>query len=84
MNYITTNVRLFADDYYRLKHEAAQKRASFSSVLRDKLAITGHKKRTKAQVARIMVRLREIGQENAKYTKNFNSLEALRQIRAEN
>lgn len=37
MNYITTNIRLPEEDYLRLKEEAAKKRTSFASVIREKV-----------------------------------------------
>lgn len=37
MNYITTNIRLLEEDYLRLKAEAARKRVSLASVIREKV-----------------------------------------------
>lgn len=37
MNYITTNIRIPEEDYFRLKEEAAKKRKSLSAVVRERI-----------------------------------------------
>lgn len=44
MNYITTNIRLPEEDYFRLKEEAAKRRKSLSAVIRERV---GSKKTSK-------------------------------------
>lgn len=39
MNYITTNIRIPEEDYFRLKEEAAKKRKSLSAVIREKVGV---------------------------------------------
>lgn len=81
MNYITTNIRLAEEDYIRLKAEAAQKRKSFAEVVRQK--ITKKKSAlTDRQVTTLLLELESVAEENAKSLKSFNSVEALREIRA--
>ena len=81
MNYVTTNIRISEEDYLRLKAEAAKKRKSFSAVVRERIKKDQKNKRTKANVEKIMKDLEKTAQENAKYTKGFDSVKALREIR---
>lgn len=80
INYVTTNIRIPEDDYLRLKAEAAKRRKSFASVVREKIGSKG-KTRSNAEVAKFMADLSKLGSENAKYTKGFDSVKALREIR---
>ena len=81
VNYVTTNIRISEEDYLRLKAEAAKKRKSFSAVVRERIKKDQKNKRTKANVEKIMKDLEKTAQENAKYTKGFDSVKALREIR---
>lgn len=80
MNYVTTNIRILEEDYLRLKAEAAKRRKSFSAVVREKVGARAEK-RSKIEVERMMQELDKIAEENAKYTKGFDSVRALREIR---
>jgi len=80
MNYITTNIRIPEEDYYRLKEEAARQRKSLAGVIREK--ITPKKKREKSP-EHLMRKIRVIAKQNAKYLKGWDSLKALREIRNE-
>jgi len=80
MNYVTTNIRISEEDYLRLKAEAAKKRQSLSAVVREKIGVK-EKGRSKAEVAKFMAEIEKLGKENAKYTKGFDSVKALREIR---
>ena len=80
MNYVTTNIRISEEDYLRLKAEAAKKRQSLSAVVREKIK-PKQKARTKAEVKKIMAETEKLARENAKYTKGFDSVKALREIR---
>lgn len=80
MNYVTTNIRIPEDDYLRLKEEAAKKRMSLAAIVREKIG-TQKRKKSPAEVARLMKELDEVAKENAKYTKGFDSVKALREIR---
>lgn len=82
MNYVTTNIRIPEEEYLRLKLEAAQKRKSLSAVIREKIGVGG-KRRSKAEVARLMEDLSKLARKNAKKLTGWNSLKALRRIRDE-
>lgn len=79
-SYVTTNIRIPEEDYLRLKAEAAKKRQSLSAVVREKIGAK-EKTRSKAEVAKFMAKLDKLAKENAKYTKGFDSVKALREIR---
>lgn len=79
-NYVTTNIRIPEEDYLRLKAEAAKTRKSLSAVVREKIKAK-QKVRSKAEIEKIMREVDKIAQENAKYTKGFDSVKALREIR---
>ena len=80
VNYVTTNIRISEEDYLRLKAEAAKLRTSLSAVVREKIK-SKQKTRTKAEVQKIMAETEKLARENAKYTKGFDSVKALREIR---
>lgn len=80
MDYITTNIRLPKEGYFRAKAEALRKRKSFSALVREKMEME-EKKLTSVEVDKIMATTRKIARENAKYTKGFDSVKALREIR---
>lgn len=80
MNYVTTNIRISEEDYLRLKTEAAQSRKSLSAVIREKIG-SKEKKHSNTEIEKIMTELDEIAKLNAKYTKKFDSVKALREIR---
>ena len=80
MNYVTTNIRISEEDYLRLKAEAAKQRTSLSAVVRERIK-SKQKTRTKAEVKKIMAETEKLARENAKYTKGFDSVKALREIR---
>lgn len=80
MDYVTTNIRLFKEDYQRLKSEAALKRKSLSAVIREKLTTEKHVM-TQTKVSKVLKDLDQLAQKNAKSLKGFNSIEVLREIR---
>ena len=80
MNYVTTNIRIPEQDYLKLKEEAAKKRKSFSAVVRERIKLKQNTT-TKDEVKKIMADLDKLAKENAKYTKGFDSVKALREIR---
>ncbi len=80
MNYVTTNIRISEEDYLRLKAEAAKNRKSLSAVIRDKIGST-EEKYSETQAESLLAELDSIAQKNAKYTKGFDSVKALREIR---
>lgn len=82
MNFVTTNIRLPEDDYFRLKNEAAQTRKSLAAVIRKKIGLQ-EKKRSKQKVAKIIAATRRHASEFSKHLKGFDSLKALSEIRNE-
>ena len=80
MNYITTNIRIPEEDYLRLKAEAAKKRTSLAGIIREKIQ---RGKIKKISPEALMKRIGRHAAENAKYTKGFDSVKALREIRYE-
>lgn len=80
MNYVTTNIRIPEEDYLRLKEEVAKRRKSFSAVVREKIEVK-KKACSEAEVKQFMKEVDKIAKENARYTKGFNSVAALREIR---
>ena len=79
-NFVTTNIRIPEEDYLRLKQEAARERKSLSAVIREKV-VTQSESHSGEEVDRIMVNIEKIAKKNAKYTKGFDSVKALREIR---
>jgi len=55
-NFVTTNIRLFEEDYLRLKEEAAKKRTSLSAVIREKVG--SKKKPSSKEYAKILLSLK--------------------------
>jgi len=80
MQYITTNIRLPKDKYFQLKQEAAKKRKSLAAIMREKMGIKDEAEK-KAEAEKLITEIRELAQKNAKYTKKFDSVKALREIR---
>ena len=80
MDYVTTNIRISEEDYLKLKAEAARKRKSLSAVIREKIK-TKEKTSSLVEAKRLMQDLDKIAKENSKYTKGFDSVKALREIR---
>ncbi len=83
MNYVTTNIRIPEEDYLRLKAMAAKKRRSLAAVIREKIGASD-KIRSEAEVEKLMAETRKLAERNAKILKGWDSLKALREIRAEN
>ena len=79
-NFITTNIRIPEEDYLTLKDEASRRRISLSAVIRDRIA-SKSEAHSGDEVEAIMNNIVEIAGKNAKYTKGFDSVKALRQIR---
>jgi len=80
MNYVTTNIRLPEEDYIRLKDQATRERKSLAEVIRVRLGVKT-RKRSKAQVRKLLVRIDKLAHENAKHLKGFDSLKVLREMR---
>ncbi|MDP3758644.1 MAG: hypothetical protein Q8Q86_02900 [Candidatus Daviesbacteria bacterium] len=83
MNFVTTNIRIPEEDYLRLKTEAAKKRRSLAAVIREKIGASD-KMRSEAEVERLMAETMIVAKRNAKILNGWDSLKALREIRAEN
>ena len=81
MNYITTNIRIPEEDYIRLKIEAAKKRKSFSGVVREKL--TNQNNHSKVHIDRLWKRRSHVAAKLGKQLKDFDIVQALREMRYE-
>ncbi|EKD90042.1 MAG: hypothetical protein ACD_32C00073G0003 [uncultured bacterium] len=77
MDFITTNIRLPEEDYRELKKEAYHRRISLSAVIREKLTAT----QIKSDPLSLISEVKKIAESNSKKLKNWNSLQALREIR---
>ena len=75
--YITTNIRLNQDDYFRLKEEAVKKRKSFAAVIREKIAT---KKTEKSPVDMIKL-VRKHATQSSKYLEGVDIVETLHNAR---
>ncbi len=80
MNYVTTNIRIPEEDYLKLKAEAAKNRKSLSAVIREKIG-SAEQMHSEAEAKSLLAELDKVAIENAKYTKGFDSVKALREIR---
>ena len=81
MNWVTTNIRFPEDLYMTLKAEAVRQRMSLAAVIRQRL--TDKKKRTPAQVARIMRQVKKLAEQNARESGVDSMSDALIQMRYE-
>ena len=81
MNYVTTNVRIPEADYLRLKAEAAQKRISFSAVVRNKIGAV--RKRSPEETEELISEFDKIAKKLGKKLKGFDIVAALREMRYE-
>lgn len=85
MNWIATNIRFPEDQYMKLKIKAAKERRSVAAVIREaaekvvKPAVKEEAKSSRTDA--FMKEIERIAKENAKYTKGFDSVKALREIR---
>lgn len=85
MNWIATNIRFPEDQYMKLKMKAAKERKSVAAVLREaaeqviKPQESQEEKNLRAD--KLMKEIEKVAKENAKYTKRFDSVKALREIR---
>ena len=80
MDYVTTNIRLYQEDYQRLKLEAAKTRQSLSAIIREKLS--GQKKsRSFSEVERLLARTEKLAEQNAKYLKGVYGTKTIREMR---
>lgn len=80
-NYVTTNIRISEEDYLRLKAEAAKKRTSFSAIIRQNI-VKRPMTHSKKEVEQMLKETDELAQENAKYTKGFDIVKTIREMRS--
>ena len=78
MNYVVTNIRLHEDDYLKLKQEAAKKRASLASIIRERIT---DKKSLKKSPDQIIKTIRRHAIENAKYLHDIDIVKTVREMR---
>lgn len=78
MNFVTTNIRFYEEDYLRLKTEAAKARVSLSEIVRQKIR---KKQNTGNNKKALLRKLNALAKHNSKYMKNIDSVAIIRQIR---
>lgn len=85
MNWIATNIRFPEEEYQKLKIKAARERKSLAAIIREATAKViepeQRQKERELKAKKLITEVRKIGQEMAKYTKGFDSVKALREIR---
>ena len=84
MNYIATHIRLPEDLHTKLKIKAAKEKKSLATVMREageKVIESQSTKKGEERTQQLMKEIEDIAKENAKYTKGFDSVKALREIR---
>lgn len=82
MNWIATNIRFPEDQYMKLKIKAARERRSVAAVIREAVDKPLKKRVAKSPTTKdFMKEIEKVAKENAKYTKGFDFVKALREIR---
>jgi len=85
MNWIATNIRFPQDQYMKLKIKAAKERRSVAAIVREastKIIEFPKSQEDKNRKAEGFIKeVEKIAKANAKYTKGFDSVKALREIR---
>lgn len=85
MNWIATNIRFPQEEYQKLKMKAARERKSLAVIIREAVGQVVDLPKTeqakKARAQKIMAEVKRIAKDNAKYTRGFDSVKALREIR---
>ena len=85
MNWIATNIRFPEDQYMKLKQKAVKERKSLARVIRE--AVSGElerdviQKEKKNKTETFIEEVEKVARQNAKYTKGFDSVRVLREIR---
>lgn len=80
MNWITTNIRFPEEEYIELKMEAAKKRKSVASIIRERVFV---KKTQKKKSEKLALELAEIQKAMMKENKGLNLTKALIEMRYE-
>lgn len=80
MNWVTTNIRFPEDMYMKLKIEAAQKRKSVASLIREKIQKKGA---TNTSSTMLLKNLARVAADNATVMKNKHLSKLLIQMRYE-
>jgi hypothetical protein len=75
------NIALSQEEYQELKAEAVSKKKSLNAVVKEKIVPEKKKKPTKVKAGKLMKEIHQLAKEMAKYTKGFDSVKALREIR---
>ena len=85
MNWIATNIRFPEDQYMKLKQKAAAERKSLAAVIRQAasqmVGFSDSQEDKKSKAAEFIKEVRKVAKANAKYTKDFDIVKALREIR---
>lgn len=80
MNYVTTNIRFEEGQYHELKQEALKNRKSLSALVREKIG-TKNKKRSRAEVEKLMAEVRFYAQKNRNMFGKKTSVQVVREMR---
>lgn len=89
MNWITTNIRFPEEQYMELKIEAAKKRVSFASLVREKITTTTLKSDSKSKAKinksaeKLLRKFKKVAKEISKETKGIDLSKALIEMRYE-
>lgn len=78
MNYVTTNIRLYEDDYRRLKAEAYDKGRSLSAIIREKIG----QPKSKLQLNLLLKNRNWVAKKINKKLKDFDIVVSLREMRS--
>lgn len=78
MNYVTTNIRLYEDDYRRLKAEAYDKGRSLSAIIREKIG----QSKSKLQTNLLLQNRNWVAKKINKKLKDFDIVVSLREMRS--
>lgn len=83
MNWITTNIRLPEEYYMNLKLEAAKKRKSVASLMREKLRISEKQLKNKNYTKKLLAEFKKVAKETARQNRGLNSTKAIIEMRYE-
>ena len=77
-NYVTTNIRIYEEDYLRLKAEAAKRRKSLAAIIRDRIS----EKRSQGKSRQNLIKkIRKHAAQNARYLEGVDIVKVLREMR---
>lgn len=84
MDWIATNIRFPKDQYMKLKQKASEERKSLAAVVRkaaQSIEPLDNQEERKRKAEKFIKEVEKVAKANARYTKGFDSVKALREIR---